>query len=268
MLTKRRSTLLVLACLLVIATAAEADDWPRWRGPNANQISNEGGWSPEALSSPRIVWESQIGKGHSSFAIKGKWLYATGNRTVEMESGSVFEEIVFCLDARTGIERWRHTYLSPEGDSYVGPEATPFIEGDRVYVVGRNGNLFCFDEASGRVLWQRQVQDEGLTKVHAWGVTSSPIIEDDLLLLNIGANGAAFNKHTGETVWRSEAETCGFASPVVFTHEGRKLVAMQGPGTLSFVDLKSGEVTWTYPWNSYQDPTILGDRLFLFKVGW
>jgi outer membrane protein assembly factor BamB len=260
---RNRQLLLVSIGLVVATAAAQADDWPRWRGPQGNQISTEKAWEPEALSSPRVVWEVQIGKGHSSFAIKDRRLFTTGNRSVVMASGTVFEEIIFCLDAGTGHELWRHAYPSPEGDAYVGPEGTPFVDGDRVYAVGRDGHLFCLDKASGQVLWQRHLQADELTKVHGWGVSSSPVVEGDLLLLNVGASGAAFNKHSGEIVWRSPAETCGFASPVVFTHEGRRLAAMQGQETLSFVDVKSGEVTWSYPWNSYQDAIVLGDRLLL-----
>lgn len=263
MFAGRRLILLALCGAMIVALPTRADDWPRWRGPRGNQISAETDWDPAALNQPRIVWETTIGKGHSSFAIQGRTLVTTGNRTVVTGSDTVYEEIIFCLDALTGAERWRHSYRCPEGDTYAGPEGTPFIEGDRVYTAGRDGHLFCLDLATGRVLWQRQVLTDGLTKLHAWGLTSSPIVEGDLVLLNIGASGAAFNKHTGATIWSSEATTCGFASPVVFSHEGRRLAAMQGPETLSFVDLATGEVTWSFPWNSYQDPALLGDRLFL-----
>jgi outer membrane protein assembly factor BamB len=252
--------LLTVTIVIALAGSVDADDWPRWRGPNGDQTSTETGWNPQALSTPRILWEAQIGTGHSTFAIEGGWLFTTGNRTL---SETIYEEIVFCLDAVTGAERWRHTYHSHEGETFFGPEATPFIDGDRVYTVGRSGHVFCLDKATGQVRWQRDVMAEGMTKTDQWGVVGSPIIDGDLLLLNIGSAGAAFNKLTGETVWSSEVGICGMASPVVFDHQGKRLAAMQALKTLNIVDVKSGEKLWSYEWNSYQDAVYMGDNLFL-----
>lgn len=262
-MTKRILTLLIWIMATLQVTQLMADDWPRWRGPHANQQSIETGWNAKALSTPRIVWESQIGKGHSAFAIAGGQLFTTGRRSVEMAVDTVFEEIVFSMNAKTGKENWRHTYRCPGSGDFPGPESTPCIDENRVYTLGREGDLFCLSRENGRVLWHRNVVQDSLTRLHRWGTSGSPIVDGNLLFLNIGQSGAAFDKMTGALIWGSKPVTCGFASPVLFAHEGRLLVAMQGSDTLSIVNRHDGKVVWAYKWSSYQDPIVMGDHLFL-----
>lgn len=255
--------LALAAACLTLARPALADDWPRWRGPNGNQVSHETDWNPQALNRPRILWESAIGIGHSAFAIHDGLLYTQSNRKVVAGKDTVGEELILCLDALTGVERWRHPYACAEGNDYPGPESTPFVDGDRVYALGRLGHLFCLDAATGRVHWQRNVIADSLTRPTAWGISGSPIVDGDRLFLNIGESGAAFNKHTGDLLWSTQPAICGYASPVPFTHGGRRLVAIQGEKVLAIHDAASGETIWSYDWTSYQDPIVLDDRLFL-----
>ncbi|MCK5145516.1 PQQ-like beta-propeller repeat protein [bacterium] len=262
-MTKRLTVLLILILMAAQATQIFADDWPRWRGAHANQISTETGWNANALSKPTIVWESQIGRGHSAFAIAGGQLFTTGQREVAMAVDTVFEEIVFSIDAITGKENWRHTYRCPGTGNFPGPESTPCIDKNRVYTIGREGDLFCLNREDGRVLWHRNVVQDSLTRLHAWGISGSPIVDSDMLFLNIGESGAAFDKKTGSIIWGSKPVTCGFASPVLFVHEARSLVAMQAAQNLNIVSRNDGKVVWEYKWSSYQDPIVMGDNLFL-----
>ena len=75
-------------------------DWPRWRGPNADGISLEAQWNPEALAGgPKILWRTDIGTGHSNFAIKDNRLYTLGKRERKT--------VICCLNANTGEEIWQ-----------------------------------------------------------------------------------------------------------------------------------------------------------------
>ena len=116
-----------LFSLLVVSASlfqsfAHAIDWPQWRGTNRDGVSSEkispASWGKEG---PKQLWKKEVGTGVSSVAVEGGRLYTMGN------NGST--DVVFCLDAATGAEIWRHSYpqsLDPrqfEG----GPAGTPTI---------------------------------------------------------------------------------------------------------------------------------------------
>ena len=71
---------------------------------------------------------------------------------------------------------WQHTFDSPLDDRFFegGPTATPTIDGDHLYVLGRQGDLFCFERATGNVVWQINLIDETNVRAPGWGFSSSP----------------------------------------------------------------------------------------------
>jgi outer membrane protein assembly factor BamB len=91
----------------VLKPAAEAAEWPQWRGINRDSVSPETGWDPEALNKVKIVWKASVGIGYSSAAVKDKYLYTMGNKNNK--------DTVYCLNAETGKEIWSYSYPCPLG---------------------------------------------------------------------------------------------------------------------------------------------------------
>jgi outer membrane protein assembly factor BamB len=244
-------------CLAVaaLATGVMADDWYTWRGPNGNGISEESGWNPEGAS---IAWEKEIGEGYSSVSVKEGRLYTMGNREGR--------DIVYCLDAGTGDVVWEYDYDCKPG-KFKGPRATPVIDGDNLYAVSRDGELFCFDAVSGTKKWSTDVLDKTNNENSRWGISSSPVFAGGLILLNIGDGGVGVDKQTGKVEWKSSGKQ-SYASPVVFERKGKQLAAIfSGPG-LQIVDAKSGREIDSYDWKTKYDingadPLILGDQIFI-----
>ena len=261
----RKPTSIYLCFLLIFAIhLAKASDWPRWRGPAGDGISRETAWNPRALDSqPRILWETNVGKGHSTVVTQGDFLVTMGNRMVPSSKDTAFEDIVFCLNAKTGLERWRFTYPCQEGRDYCGPASTPLIHESSVYTLSREGHLYCLDLQDGFVNWYRNIFADSLTQGHMWGTSASPVVDGDLLIINGGESGLAFNKNTGAVVWKSESAECGFATPVILDVDGQRKVAIQAEKHLHLVDLKTGAVEWSYPWTALNDPIFLGSRILL-----
>ena len=151
----------------------ERYNWPKWRGPNGNSITLETGWDPLALiPSPVILWEFNAGYGYSSFCIQGKYFYTMGN------IGD--EDIVYCLSVDSGKEIWRYSYPCSSG-SYPGPRAAPVFDDARIYTVSRKGHLFCFEAATGRLKWKKDLCKSANAEPPRWGIASSVIIENDML---------------------------------------------------------------------------------------
>jgi outer membrane protein assembly factor BamB len=252
------------ACHLVLGLAwASGADWPNWRGPDRNGISAETTWTSSwPGEGPPILWRASVGTGFSSMSVQGNRLYTMGNRHDK--------DIVFCLEAATGRVLWQHAYAAPlEAKSYEGgPSATPTLHEGRVYTLSKRGRLFCLDAASGGVVWEKDLPGELRVPVNEWGFASSPVVEGDLVLLNVGGAGTAVEKATGNVAWTSAAQTTGYASAVPFSLGAARMVALFAAKALVLVEARTGRELWRHPWetgwdNNNADPIIAGNRIFI-----
>jgi outer membrane protein assembly factor BamB len=245
---------------------AHAEDWPNWRGPDHNGISREAGWDAKKLTAgPLFLWRKQIGTGFAAVAVSDGRVFAMGNTGKQGE-----KDILWCLDAKTGQEVWRHTYpclLEPKSHE-GGPSATPTVEAGRVYVVSKQGHVFCLDAKSGAVVWQKHLTNDYGIKPHEWGFSCSPIIVDDLIVLNAGTHGLALRKQDGTLAWVNEKGPSGYSSAVPYEQQGKKCVAILGNKEVYGVVAATGQLLWTQSWKtmyeeSIPDAIIAGDKLFM-----
>jgi len=268
-----------------LAPGAITHDWKTFLGPTHNAISSETkllkSWPP---SGPPLVWELRKGTGYSSPAISGErliFLHRQGN-----------EETVECLQTETGARFWKFSYATQFQDRYGynnGPRASPVIDGDRVYTMGAEGKLHCLKLETGQVLWKRDIAAEFKVPQDFFGTASTPLIEADSLVVNVGAPGgpcvAAFEKRTGKMRWGAgEQWGPSYASPVpAVVHGQRRLLVFAGgesnppTGGLLSVDPTTGAVDFQFPWRSrsYESvnascPVAIGNRVFLsasYKTG-
>jgi len=256
-----------LGFIILTASFAPAADWPHYRGPDYNGITAETDWSSTwPASGPKILWEKSIGIGFSSFAVAGGRVYAMGNAGDK----KVGPDKVFCFDAATGREIWSHSYPCPLEPKYYngGTLSTPTVDGDRVYTLSKMGDLFCLNTANGNILWQKQMNKELGLPLPTWHFSSSALVRGDLLILNLGSAGVALNKHTGAIVWNNGQGKCGYATPVPFTQDGLKCLALFGENTIFGIREKDGKQLWKFPWKTKYDvnaadPIISGNTFFI-----
>jgi len=257
--------------------AVEAADWPNWRGPNHNGISNETGWVatwPEA--GPKVLWEKSLGTGFASMAVSKGRVYAMGNIKDN--------DILYCLDADTGKEIWKKSYPCPlfKKDHEGGPCATPTVDGDSVYTFSKNGDAVRFRAATGEVVWHKKLNKDLGFKHPTWYFASSPFIIDNMVILNAGTNGVALNKADGSVIWQNGKGAAGYSTAVPFTMDGQRCVAIFSAKEMVALVAETGKILWKIPWKtSYDvnaaDAIITGDKIFLssgynkgcalFKIG-
>ncbi len=180
----------------------ENTDWPQFRGPNRDNISQESGllasWPADG---PPLAWkQSNLGLGYSSVSVAQGKLYTMGNRGED--------EFLLALDAATGDHLWAQctgsAYHDGMGD---GPRGTPTVDGNHVYALGGNGDLLCAKTDSGDVVWRMNILQEFGGSNIQWGISESVLIDGDLLVCSPGGKEATMvglNKHTGKTKWRSK----------------------------------------------------------------
>jgi outer membrane protein assembly factor BamB len=188
----------------------------------------------------------------------------------EGKSDQEQKDILWCLDAKTGVEIWTHTYpclLEPKSHE-GGPSATPTVEAGRVYILSKQGHVFCLDARSGSVVWQKHLTNDYGVKPHEWGFSSSPIIVGGLIVLNAGTHGLALRKQDGSLAWVNEKGPSGYSSAVPYEQQGKKCVAILGNQEVYGVVAATGQVLWKQPWKtmydeSIPDAIIAGDKLFM-----
>ena len=252
-----------LALLLIFAPHTRSDDWPRWRGPNLNGISNEKGWTTSwPKEGPRQLWKAEVGIGFSAVTVADGRVFTLGN---ENETDSVF-----CFDEKSGKQLWKASYPCPLDPKYYegGPGSSPTIDGSRVFTLSKRGQLFCFDAASGKVIWQKGLMEELGAQKPEWGFAGSPLVQGNLLILNLAEAGTAVDKNSGKVVWTSGKDMAGYATPIPYASGSQRLAAIFSSKALIGVSIKDGAEQWRYPWVerwriNAADPILVDNRFFV-----
>ena len=256
---------LAVASLLLALTSlmAAASDWPQYRGPNRNGVTAEKGWLDQwPADGPAIVWRAKVGLGFSSIVVS-KGLACT----VGHESG---QDTVFCFDAVTGKQQWKHSYAAELGDKFFegGTTGTPTFDGDQLYWLSRWGDLFCFAAADGKIVWSKNIQQETSAPIPMWGFAGAPLIHDNLMVLNIGEAGLALEKTTGKIVWKSANKDAGYSTPLPVQRNGEWQALLSNGENYLAVNLKTGREEWRFKWLTEYgvnaaDPIVSGDKVFI-----
>ena len=177
----QRTLACLVACLLLAAPGAGAEDWPEFRGKGRLGAWNETGilerFPEEGLD---IAWRTPINRGYAGPAVAdGRVFLSDFART----SGMSGIERAVCLDERTGeilwTYEWEANYAGISWDE--GPRATPTVDGDRVYVQGAAGTLVALNAETGEVLWTRNFREEFDADMPIYGFASSPLVDGERL---------------------------------------------------------------------------------------
>jgi outer membrane protein assembly factor BamB len=245
----------VVASVLTLCAVAlsSAADWPRLLGPVHNATSPETGLLHEfPKTGPRVVWEVEKGNGFGGPAIAGERLVIF--HRVEGR------EVVECLHAETGQRFWKADYAAPYRSRYggsEGPRTSPVIDAERVFTFGISGLLHCYDLASGKVVWERNLATEMKMGPAFFGYGSTPLVLGGRLIVQVGGehegkpvNTAAFDPATGKLLWTAAHEWgASYASPIPATLHGREcLLVFAGgesrppTGGLLVIDATTGAV--------------------------
>ncbi len=260
---------LLIACLFLLPTAiVRADDWPQFLGPQRNGNSNEKGLlAAFPKDGPPVVWQRNVGEGYSGPVIAGDRLilfHRVGD-----------EEVVECLKAATGKELWRFPYPTSYSDMLGkgdGPRSTPLIAGDKIITLGAEGTLHCLALETGKKIWSRSLTKEYKTPLGYFGVGTSPIVEQNRVLVNVGGKNAgivAFDLDNGKEAWRATDDPPSYSSPVVATIGDRRLAVFFTRTGAVVLNAKTGDVLYRQRWRSRSEtsvnaatPLIIGDQVF------
>jgi outer membrane protein assembly factor BamB len=258
-MTTRYLPFCVLAAC-VLALPLRADDWPQWRGPGRDGVSKEKGLLKEwPKDGPKQLWKvKDIGGGYSTPAVVGDRIYLMADRKGE--------EFVVALAVKDGSEVWATAVgkvgKNPAQASYPGPRSTPTADGDRLYVLGSDGDLTCLDRDKGKVVWAKNLKKDFDGKPGMWAYAESVLIDSDVLVCTPGGKTAtlvALKKKDGDTVWKCavpQGDAAGYASVIAVEVGGvRQYVQFVANGLVG-ADAKTGKFLWRYDKTFDRDATI------------
>jgi outer membrane protein assembly factor BamB len=233
-----------------ICLSAAANDWPQWRGPNRNGLSEETGllkeWPKEG---PKLIWQlKDIGEGFSTPAVVGDRLFMLSNKGMD-------NEFVQALEIKDGKPVWetRLGKVGPnKGPQHPAARSTPTVDGELLYALGSDGDLVCMETATGMPRWQKNLRTDFGGQPGNWAYAESPLIDGDVLVCTPGGKEAtlvALNKKSGEVIWKSAVpggDAAAYASANVVEAAGHKqYVQFLGKGVVG-VDAKTGKFLWRY----------------------
>ena len=260
----KTASLPVLSFIFIGLFSAHAADWPRYRGPHLNGISKEAGL-PTTFpgGAPKVLWKAKVGVGFSSIAVANGRAYTTGN-------ADKITDNIFCFDAATGKEVWKHSYPAPLDPKYYegGTSATPTVDGEHIYTFSKRGVVHCLDAAKGTVVWSRDLMQEMNLTMPEWGFASSALIEGNVLYLNAGGAGLALDKRTGKEIWKSDTSAAGYSTPEPYGEGGKRALVVFGGKDAIGVNAATGAELWRFPWKTRYavnaaQPIVSGDKVFL-----
>lgn len=274
----------------VASDESPGSDWPQFLGPTGDSKSSERGITTQwPADGPPLVWQIGLGTGYGMCTVADGKLFQFDREADRAR--------LRCLNSRTGAVLWKFDYASAFEDLYGydnGPRCSPVIDGQRVYLFGAEGMLHCLNTADGKVIWKLDTAAEYGVIQNFFGVGSTPVIEGDLLIVQIGGSPpesrrappgrldqvvgsgtgiVAFDKLTGKERYRTTDELASYASPALATIDGRRWCFAFMRGGLVGFNPADGKVDFQFPWRASilesvnaSNPVVIGNQVFISET--
>jgi outer membrane protein assembly factor BamB len=233
--------------LAAIASMAQAENWPGWRGPRGDGSCIEKNiplkWDPADA-----IWKTELpGKGHAAPIVWGNCVFTVTSQPATKE------RVLLCLDRNTGRILWQRTVVKGpleklhKENSYAS--GTPATDGERIYVTFRVGDeivVAAHDFSSGRQLWLVRPG----THSGGWGFSNEPVLFKNKVIVDGDGKGDSFlialDRKNGKTLWRKDRVNKGisYSAPLIREMAGRTQMIQCGDRSVVSFDPDTGEQIW------------------------
>ncbi len=240
-----------LAALLLLASGpAQAADWPQFRGPLGNGVSEEA-LVPTTLDTNKdLAWKADLpGRGLSSPIIIGDRVFVT------CSSGPKQQRLhVICFKASDGSKLWERQFWATghttceEKNCVASP--TPASDGKRIVAIFSSNDAVCLD-LDGNLIWLRGLGRDYPNANNSLGMSSSLLIVGDVVVAQVEAESegytAALDLETGANRWKIERpRKANWTSPILLQSGGQELVVLLSAKGVAAVEPATGKVVWDY----------------------
>jgi outer membrane protein assembly factor BamB len=270
---KQFALFVLVAWLLVmpVSAADPQDNWPHWRGPEANGTAPKGDPPIKWDEKKNIKWKAPLtGRGSATPIVWGDQVFiVTAIKTDRVAKEdelpkpdpkfekkttaptNFYKFVVQCFDRKTGKISWEKTateQVPHEGyqptHSYAG--GSPTTDGKYLYVSFGSRGIYCYD-LDGKLQWEREL---GLLNTRfGWGEAVTPVIHGDSLLLNWDQEADSalicLNARDGKTKWKTDRdEKTSWNTPLVVEHKGTTQIIVNGTKRIRGYDIETGKELW------------------------
>ena len=262
MMALSQRALIFLSALLgcIVASAIVAAQTNNSTATWSSFAGNSGNWTVRqpGVSSfrPSQIWNRVIGEGRSSLVADSQRLFAFCGNNDKTENGIVCNEFLVAVERETGEEIWRfesssRMFESQEtfSGSAATPQATPALDGNRIFFVGFTGRLHCLETDTGKPIWESNLVSEHGADPVQFGFSASPVVaEGRLFVTAAGADGGllCLNRDDGAVMWKAAFEGASYATPVIAELHGRNQVIVVSETELISFAVETGSRLWSY----------------------
>jgi outer membrane protein assembly factor BamB len=239
-----RTTAAFLVTISLAALSVGAADWPAWRGPTGQGLSEEKGLPLTWSATENVKWKVPLADpGNSTPIVWGDKVFLTQ----ATKGGN--KRSLLCFARADGKLLWQKNVAYLENERAYNPtwyaNASPVTDGERVVVSFASAGLYCFDP-DGKELWKRT--DLGGKWEHTFGSGASPVLHGDLAILWCGPNEnkgrnflLAVNKKTCVTVWEHDEPYGSWSTPLIARVKDQdQLILGQSKDVKGTADSKTG----------------------------
>jgi outer membrane protein assembly factor BamB len=266
-----------LICGVTLVSSAEepvatlvrssAPDWPQWRGPRRDGVSDEKGLLQSwPAGGPKLLWTaSGIGRGYSSPIVVDETIYITGDQD---------DDLIISALSTDGSLRWRSTNGDAWQRSYPGARSSCTYDESRLFHMNAHGRLACLEATTGTEVWAVNVLERFEAKNITWGISESLIVhKDQVFVTPAGVKGlaAGLDKQTGATVWATPQlgeERASYGPPILVAIGEQCLLVSAGSRHSFAVDVDDGKLCWQMrhldPGSTITTTPILSDDRLVF----
>jgi outer membrane protein assembly factor BamB len=258
---------LALSGVISAADLPESKQWAQFRGPGSTGVADDPALPDKWSQTENVAWKTAIpGVGWSSPIIWGdrifvtsvlssadaeppkKGLYFGGERKAPTDE---HRWMVYAVDFKTGNIVWeREASRGVPGQKHLKnsyASETPVTDGERVYVYFGNVGLYCYD-FSGKLLWSQPVK--AVARRYGWGSAASPVLDGNrLYIVNDNDDHSylqSLDAKTGKVLWSVDRnEKTNWATPYIWSHDGKKEIVTPGTGRVRSYDL-DGKLLWEF----------------------
>ena len=241
--------LLLTLTFAALANGLEAGDWPGFRGPLGNGVSDEVGL-PVALDAKKhIAWRVELpGRGLSSPLVVGDRVFVTASGGTRQDRLQII-----CLNAADGSVIWQRQFwatgstMCHKKTSIAAP--TPVTDGRRLFAIFSSNDLFCLD-LDGNLQWLRGMTLDYPNARNSLGMASSRVLAGGVLVAQVENDSESFtaglDKQNGVNLWRVDRPKSAnwTTATVQKTGSGAEMLLLQSGRGIHAVNPKNGEVAW------------------------
>lgn len=249
---RTRHSLIAALLVATIALPSLAEDWPHWRGPNYDGVSNETNLPTEWSATKNMRWSVDIpGDSGSTPIIWKDRIYLTSMDGKDL--------LLMCLNT-SGEAMWKKTVGTGKSGRGEGNDAspTPSTDGQHIWSFFGTGELFCHT-MEGKEVWKTNIQERYGKFRFGFGMHMTPALHGDHLYLQLVHSGTqrviALDKSNGKEVWNVERKSDGkaecehsYASPVIWqngnTNDNKAYLLTHGNDYAIGHNLKDGSERW------------------------